>query len=95
MLEVGVTVKLKASISNRSNHFNTQNPNFCLIIKECNDISTTLIVFTSLVCGKNSCVGQDVFNTHGFECTHANIRMLFLKTITTFWGFDLEGVEDS
>ena len=61
-------------------------------LKECcSDISTNKIVFASvcpyvsypyfkmLAYSKKTGFGQDVFNTHGVERTHANIRILFPK----------------
>ena len=53
--------------------------------KECSDVSTTMIIFTSLPIFFSKTLeymaktvfSQDVFNMRGFECTHLNIRIFF------------------
>ena len=62
------------------------------LVKEFSDISTTMIVFTSLpfylLCyvllrfynagvRQKKVFGQDVFNIHGLKCTCLNIRIFF------------------
>ena len=43
-----------------------------------------------------SCFRRDIFNTHGFVCTHMNTRIFFLMIMITLLGhMDLEGVKDS
>ena len=44
--------------------------------------------------GKRLVFGEDVFNTHGFECTRLNIRIFFLKIMITLQGIDLKGIKD-
>ena len=66
---------------------------FSLPFKDCSDTSTTLIVFASLLnvisylysktlaySKKTAVFDQDIFDTHGFECTHKNIRIFPLKS---------------
>ena len=40
----------------------------------------------SLKTGVPVAFGQDVFNTHGLECTHSIIRIFLLKSMTTLLG---------
>ena len=68
-------------------------------IKECSDIPTNMIVFDSLpkfyvLCctripkkRQKTVFGQEVFNTHGFECTHPHIRVFFLKIMISLLGY--------
>ena len=59
----------------------------------CHDVYFSLSM-TLLYDKKTANFCQDVFNTHGFDCTCQNIRIFFLKIKFTLLGIDLEGMKD-
>ena len=49
------------------------------------EVICVLLVFENAgVWQKIVVFGKDVFNMHGFKCTHRNIKIFFLKIMITF-----------
>ena len=50
-------------------------------------LSCSFFVFYNISSWQKRVVfNQDVFNTHGYKCTHTNIKILFLKIIISLLG---------